>query len=75
MADNSTGELQMRKLLLVLFLVFFLSFDPVVNTSTLRVERTAVEYVIPARRHRLRRRRVPRVSGFPSIESLYRLQG
>jgi len=75
MNDIVGGELRLRKLLLVLFLVVLLSFDPVINTSTVRLERTAVEYVMPARRRRLRRRRAPRAHTFTSIEFLYRLQG
>ncbi|MBN1448028.1 MAG: hypothetical protein JXA28_08860 [Bacteroidetes bacterium] len=73
--DNIGGEFRLRKLLLVLFLVFMLSFDPGVNTSSVRVDRTAVEYVMPVRRRRLRRRRFPRSHRFSSIESLYCLEG
>jgi hypothetical protein len=67
----------LRRALLVLVLMFMLSFEPAINTQTLRVERTPIEYVVPARRNRrLRGRRHRRVPlRFASIESFLILQG
>lgn len=84
--DTRRGELRLRNVLVVLFLVLMLSFDPAINTQTARADRALVEYVMPARRRRLRGRRLrgrryrdPRhaddLPRFVSIESLYRLEG
>ncbi len=79
--DIRRGELRLRNVLVVLFLVLMLSFDPAINTQTTRIDRAPVEYVISARRRRLRGRRYrdPRQADDPprfvSIESLYRLEG
>jgi len=79
--DIRRGELRLRNVLVVLFLVLMLSFDPAINTQSVRVDRAPVEYVMTARRRRLRgrRHRDPRHADDPprfvSIESLYRLEG
>lgn len=71
---NNPAEnvLTLRRVLLVLVLMFMLSFDPAVNTQNLRVERTPVEYIMPRRqRRRLRgRRRLGEPLRFASVESL-----
>ena len=76
MTEQHEQVFTVRKLLLVIVLMFLLSFDPVVNTNTVRAERTAVEYVMPVRYRRRRgRRRFREPLRFTSVESLYSIQG
>ena len=76
MTDQGDQVLTLRRLLLVIVLMFLLSFDPAVNTNTVRAERTAVEYVMPVRcRRRRGRRRFREPLRFTSVESLYSIQG
>ena len=80
-SDMRAGEFRLRHVLVVLFLVLMLTFDPAINTQSVRIDRAPVEYVMTARRRRLRGRRSrdPRQKDVPprfvSIESLYRLEG
>jgi len=71
MHRQAENVLTLRRVLLVLVLMFMLSFDPVVNTQNLRVERTPVEYIMPRRqRRRLRgRRRFGEPLRFSTVES------
>jgi len=76
MSEQGEQIFTVRRLLLVIVLMFLLSFDPVVNTNTVRAERTVVEYVIPLRYNRRRgRKRFREPLRFTSVESLYSIQG
>ncbi len=67
--------LTIRRVLLVIVLMFMLSFDPAVNTQNLRVERAPIAYIMPGRRsRRLRgRRRFREPLRFTSVESFISL--
>ncbi|MCB2206341.1 hypothetical protein KQI65_16475 [bacterium] len=71
MHSQAEQVLTLRRVLLVVVLMFMLSFNPAMNTQQLRVERAAIEYVMPTRRRRRfrgrRRQREP--LRFTSIES------
>lgn len=76
MTEQGEQVFTLRRLLLVIVLMFLLSFDPVVNTNTVRAERTVVEYVIPQRYTRRRgRKRFREPLRFASVESFYSIQG
>jgi len=77
MTDAPEHIFTLRRVLLVLVLMFMLSFDPAINTQNLRVDRAPIEYVVSARRNRrLRGRRQRREPlRFTSIESYISLQG
>jgi hypothetical protein len=80
MAEPREATVSLRSVLFVLVLVCMLSLNPVVTTQGFRIERAAVEYVLPRRRPcmrgRLRRRRdqARPACAFASIESFYSFQ-
>jgi len=58
----------LKKILLVVFLVIMLSFDPVQITPSARQQRAAVEFVMPAgKSSRYRRFRGRRHRGLPPL--------
>ncbi|MDT8323954.1 MAG: hypothetical protein RRA94_07590 [Bacteroidota bacterium] len=75
MNNRPENVFTLRRVLLVLVLMFMLSFDPAVNTQNLRVERTPVEYILPRRqRRRLRgRRHIGDTPRFSTVEVFFSL--